>query len=88
EERGSQALSARLTIAALETSWDGWHPAFRARGVRLLDEQQRVLLSAAALQGALSWHALGALELRFARFEADRADVLVHRSAQGRLEVA
>lgn len=88
EERGSQALSGHLTIAALETSWDGWHPAFLARGVRLVDDQQRVLLSADTLQGAVSWHSLGALELRFARFDADHADVLVHRSAQGRLEVA
>lgn len=88
EQRGSEALSARLTIAALETTWDGWHPAFHARGVRLVDEQQRVLLSADTLQGALSWQSLSALELRFARFDANHADVLVHRSAQGKLEVA
>lgn len=88
EERGSAALSGHLTIAALETSWDGWHPAFHARGVRLVDDQQRVLLSAETLQGALSWHSLGALELRFARFDANHADVLVHRSTQGRLAIA
>ncbi len=88
EQRGSEALSAHLTIAALETTWDGWHPAFHARGVRLVDDQQRVLLSAETLQGALSWQSLSTLELRFARFDANHADVLVHRSAQGRLEVA
>lgn len=88
EERGSAALSARLAIGSLTTSWDGWHPAFRAEGVRLLDSQQRVLMAADSLDGTLSWRTLTHFELRFARFAAARADVLVQRDRDGVLRVA
>lgn len=88
EQQGSSALSANLSIGALDTYWDGWHPAFRARDVRAVDGQQRVLLSAASLEGKLSWHSVPSLALQFASLTADRTDVLVRRTPEGRLLVA
>lgn len=88
EQQGSAALSAQLTIGELDTFWDGWHPAFRARDVRAVDGQQRVLLSAATLDGKLSWHSVPAMTVQFASLMAERTDVLVRRTPEGRLLVA
>lgn len=88
EQQGSAALTAQLTIGELDTFWDGWHPAFRARNVRAVDSQQRVLLSAGTLDGKLSWHSVPALTLQFASLMAERTDVLVRRTPEGRLLVA
>jgi uncharacterized protein (TIGR02099 family) len=88
EERGSAALSANVTIGTLDTFWEGWHPAFRAGGVKVVDQDQRVLLGADAIDGQLSWRSLLTLDLQFAAFSAAQADLLVRRTAQGRMLVA
>lgn len=88
ERQGSAALSAQLSIGQLDTYWDGWRPAFRARDVRAVDRQQRTLLAAASLEGKLSWQSVPALTLQFASLTADRTDVLVRRTPEGRLLVA
>ncbi|RZT42614.1 YhdP family protein [Cupriavidus agavae] len=88
EREGSAALSARLTIGQLDTYWEGWHPAFRARDVRAVDRQQRTLLAAGALEGKLSWQSVPSLALQFASLTADRTDVLIRRTPQGQLLVA
>ncbi|WP_244787021.1 YhdP family protein [Cupriavidus pauculus] len=88
EQQGSAALSAHLTIGQLDTYWDGWRPAFRARDVRAVDSQQRTLLSAASLEGKLSWQSVPALTLQFASLTADRTDVLIRRTPAGSLMVA
>jgi len=88
EQQGSAALSAQLTIGELDTYWDGWHPAFRARNVRAVDAQQRMLLSAATLDGTLSWHSVPAMTVQFASLMAEHTDVLVRRTPEGRLLVA
>lgn len=88
EQQGSGALSAHLTIGQLDTYWDGWHPAFRARDVRAVDNQRRVLLSAAELEGKLSWQSVPGLALQFASLTANHTDVLIRRTPEGRLLVA
>nr|WP_261378867.1 YhdP family protein [Cupriavidus gilardii] len=88
EERGSALLSAHVTIEALTTGWQGWHPSFHASGVRVVDRQQRLLLAADTVDGTLSWRSLTHLQPRFARFDAAHADVLVHRDARGAISVA
>lgn len=88
EERGSAALSASFTIGTLATSWDGWHPAFRAGDVKVVDADRRVLLAADHIEGQLSWRSLLTLDLQFAALSADRADLLIRRTAQGRMLVA
>ncbi|MDT6961104.1 YhdP family protein [Cupriavidus sp. SZY C1] len=88
ERQGSAALSAQLTIGQLDTYWDGWHPAFRASNVQAVDDQRRMLLSTATLEGRLSWQSVPALALQFASLTADRADVLVRRTPAGRVLVA
>lgn len=88
EKQGSAALSAQLTIGQLDTYWEGWHPAFRARDVRAVDAQHRVLLSAGTLDGTLSWQSVPALTLQFASLTAARTDVLIRRTPEGRLLVA
>jgi len=88
EREGSAALSAQLRIGQLDTYWDGWRPAFRARQVLAVDNQQRTLLAAETLEGKLSWQSVPALTLQFASLTADRTDVLVRRTAEGRLLVA
>lgn len=88
EHKGSSALSANVTIGHLETYWAEWHPAFRASDVRIVDSSQRVLLSAAGLEGRLSWHSLASLDLQFADVSSRGADLLVQRTPDGRLMVA
>ncbi|GJG93206.1 YhdP family protein [Cupriavidus pauculus] len=88
EQQGSAALSANLTIGQLDTYWDGWHPAFRASNVQAVDAERRMLLSAATLEGRLSWQSVPALTLQFASLTADRADVLIRRTPKGALLVA
>jgi uncharacterized protein (TIGR02099 family) len=88
EERGSAALSAKVTIGSLDTFWEGWHPAFRAGAVKVVDQDQRVLLAADAIDGQLSWRSLLTLDLQFAAFSAAQADLLVRRTGQGRMLVA
>lgn len=88
EQRGSALLSAQVTIETLTTGWQGWHPSFRASGVRVVDKQQRLLLSADTVDGTLSWRSVTHMEPRFARFDAVHADVLLHRDARGAISVA
>ncbi|MBY4895816.1 YhdP family protein [Cupriavidus sp. AU9028] len=88
EQKGSIALSAQLTIETLETGWDGWHPSFRAKGIRVLDDRQRTLLAAENVAGELSWRSLGSLDLLFARLDADGADLLIQRTPDGALRIA
>ncbi|MEM5274096.1 YhdP family protein [Cupriavidus taiwanensis] len=88
EQRGSQALSAQVRIGSLDTYWDGWHPAFRARGLSVVDSQQRALLSAATLDGKLAWRSLISMNLQFVSLSASGTDILVRRTPQGRLLVA
>jgi uncharacterized protein (TIGR02099 family) len=87
EQRGSVALSARVSIGSLDTYWDGWHPAFRARGLRAVDAQQRVLVSAATLDGKLGWRSLISMNLQFVNLSATGTDILVRRTPEGRLLV-
>ncbi|WP_354686096.1 YhdP family protein [Cupriavidus necator] len=87
EERGSQALSAQVSIGALDTYWDGWHPAFRARELHAVDAQQRLLLSSATLDGKLAWRSLFSMGLQFVSLSATGTDVLVRRTQEGRLLV-
>ncbi|SOY85977.1 YhdP family protein [Cupriavidus taiwanensis] len=88
EQRGSQALSAQVRIGSLDTYWDGWHPAFRARGLSAVDAQQRALLSAATLDGKLAWRSLVSMNLQFVSLSASGTDILVRRTPEGRLLVA
>ncbi|SOY44027.1 conserved hypothetical protein, COG3164; putative TRANSMEMBRANE PROTEIN [Cupriavidus taiwanensis] len=88
EQRGSQALSAQVRIGSLDTYWDGWHPAFRARGLSAVDGQQRALLSAATLDGMLAWRSLVSMNLQFVSLSASGTDILVRRTPEGRLLVA
>ncbi len=88
QDRGSLALSAKLTIDSLDTYWDGWHPAFRARGLKVVDAQQRMLLTAGALDGKLSWRSLFSMDLQFETLGATQTDVLVRRTPEGKLLVA
>ncbi|KJK23612.1 hypothetical protein UB46_15105 [Burkholderiaceae bacterium 16] len=88
EQRGSVALAAHLSIGQLDTYWDGWHPAFRARDVKAVDAEQRVLLAAGALDGKLSWRSLLSMDVLFQRISASHTDLLVRRSADGKLQVA
>ncbi|MDQ0140253.1 YhdP family protein [Cupriavidus necator] len=87
EQRGSEALSAQVSIGSLDTYWDGWHPAFRARGLRAVDAGQRPLLSAATLDGKLAWRSLVSMNLQFVSLSATGTDILVRRTPEGRLLV-
>ncbi|WP_455280325.1 YhdP family protein [Cupriavidus necator] len=87
EERASMALSAQVSIGALDTYWDGWHPAFRARGLRAVDAERRVLLASTTLDGKLAWRSLFSMDLQFVTLSATGTDVLVRRTPEGRLLV-
>nr|WP_237716930.1 hypothetical protein [Cupriavidus basilensis] len=88
EQRGSVALAAHLSIGQLDTYWDGWHPAFHARDVKAVDADQRVLLAAGELDGKLSWRSLFSMDVLFQRISARQTDLLIRRSADGKLKVA
>lgn len=88
EQRASTELHAQFTIGELDTFWDGWHPAFRARNVRAVDTQQRVLLQTGTLDGTLAWQSLAGLSLQFASLKASGTDVLIRRTKDGMLLVA
>lgn len=88
EQRASDAMHAQFTIGRLETFWQGWHPAFRARDVRAVDDRQRVLLAAGTVDGTLAWQSLAGLSLQFASLKANGTDVLIRRTPEGALMVA
>lgn len=88
EQRASTELHAQFTIGELDTFWDGWHPAFRARNVRAVDPQQRVLMETGTLDGTLAWQSLAGLSLQFASVKASGTDVLIRRTSDGVLLVA
>jgi len=87
EERGSTALSAQFTIGQLDSYWDGWHPAFRARDIRAVDKEGHVLFGVATLDGQLSWRSLISLDLQFVQLAATQTDLLVQRTPAGRVTV-
>jgi len=88
EDRASLAISARLTMDGLETYWDGMHPAFRARGLKVVDSEHRPLLSAGTLDGKLSWRSLFSMDLQFVSLGISQSDLLVRRTSDGKLLVA
>ncbi|AOY99297.1 TIGR02099 family protein [Cupriavidus sp. USMAHM13] len=88
EDRASATVAAHVTIGRLDTYWDGWHPAFRAGNLRILDDDGHLLLAAGNIDGALSWHSLFGMDLRFTRVAAQQTDLLVRRTPAGKLLVA
>ncbi|WP_082016497.1 YhdP family protein [Cupriavidus sp. IDO] len=88
QDRGSIAVSSHLTIGALDTYWDGWHPAFRARDINVTDDQRRVLFSAGSVDGKLAWRSLFSMDLQFVSLAVARTDLLVRRTPEGKLLVA
>lgn len=88
ERQASVTLQAKVGIGALETYWEGWHPAFRAQRIEALDAAGHRTFAVQDVQARLSWRSLPRLQITFAVLHASQADVLVRRDATGALSVA
>lgn len=83
----SGAIGNQLTIGKIDADWQGLQPRLRLADVRILDEQGQPALALHHIDGSLSWMSLLAAEVRLARLEIDRPELLIRRDPQGRLFV-
>ncbi|MFC0251098.1 YhdP family protein [Massilia consociata] len=88
EAAAGRALGNRVTIARLEASWQGIHPALSLGDVRLIDPGGRQVLALPEVSAALSWWSLAAFEPRLHALEIRRPQLDVRRGRDGVLSVA
>ena len=87
EREAAVPLQAQVSIGALDTYWDGWHPAFRAQRIEARDAAGRQTLAVQDVQARLSWRSLLRWQVTFSVLHASHADVLVRRDPAGALSV-
>lgn len=79
----SGAIGNPVTIGKIEGDWQGLHPRMSLIDVRILDEQQKTALALPRIESSVSWLSLLVLELRLAKLEIDRPELLIRRDARG-----
>jgi len=88
EAAAGRALGNRVTIARLDTSWQGIHPVLTLGDVRLIDRGGRQVLALPRVEAALSWWSLAAFEPRLHALELTAPQLDVRRGRDGVLTVA
>ncbi|HEU0187902.1 MAG TPA: YhdP family protein, partial [Gallionellaceae bacterium] len=82
------ALGQPVEIDQIEADWHGIGPHLRLNGIRILTPQKKTALTLQQVDLVVSWMTLLSGELRFARVEIDRPELLVRRDVQGKLQVS
>ncbi|QOY95538.1 TIGR02099 family protein [Massilia sp. UMI-21] len=88
EAAAGRALGNRVTIARLDTSWQGIHPVLTLGDVRLIDRAGRQALALPQVEAALSWWSLAAFEPRLHALELSGPQLDVRRGRDGVISVA
>ncbi|MCS6763520.1 MAG: TIGR02099 family protein [Candidatus Protistobacter heckmanni] len=88
EDLASRQLGASLSIAELETGWDGLQPVFHARNISLRAGQQAPRLTIGSLDGGLSWRTLFWLAPRLNWLRIKQSDMQLERDAKGVIRLA
>lgn len=83
----ASAIGNPVTIGKIQSDWQGFLPRLRFTDVRILDGQRQPALVLQHIDASLSWLSLFTAELRLARLEIDRPELLVRRDTQGKIFV-
>lgn len=83
-----QALDQPVAIRAVEAYWVGLRPAVTLYGIDIRDREGRSALALDQVEAELSWESLAFLQLRLERIEVAAPDLVLRRTADGRLFVA
>src|SRR5581483_9216443 len=83
----SRAANQRVTIGALEGSWDGLHPRLAIHDLRVYDAAGTERMALATVNGTLSWLSLLG-EVRFQTISARQLALEVRRDHSGRFFIA
>jgi uncharacterized protein (TIGR02099 family) len=81
----SESIGNTVTIGKIEGDWQGVQPHIQLSDVRILDHDQQLALVLPSVNVRVSWLTLLTAELRLARLEVDRPELLVRRDTQGRI---
>jgi hypothetical protein len=85
-ERGiSQAAGLPVTIARIDTHWQGLRPHLSLRGFSIHDAAGRPGLTFDTVETELSWASLWNWQLRLHRLEVDAPSLQVRREKSGRI---
>lgn len=88
-ERGiSQAAGLPVSIARIDTHWQGLRPHLSLRGFSIHDAAGRPGLTFDTVETELSWTSLWRWELRLHRLEVDSPALHIRREKDGRIFVA
>lgn len=82
-----RATGQRVTIGSIEADWRGLRPHVSLRGVVVYDRADRPALELARIDNTLSWLSLLVLEPRLHLLRVHGPELVVRRSAEGRLSV-
>ncbi len=88
ETAAGRALGNRVTIARLDTAWQGIHPVLTLGDVRMIDRGGREVLALPQVTAALSWWSLAAFEPRLHALELTGPRLDVRRGRDGVITVA
>lgn len=88
-ERGiSQTAGLPVTIARIDTHWQGLRPHLTLRGFSIHDDAGRPGLTFDTVETELSWASLWHWQLRLYRLEVDAPTLHIRREKNGRIFVA
>lgn len=88
EQALSRAAGLAVTIARIDTHWQGLRPHLSLNGFRVHDAEGRPALSFDAVETELSWTSLLHGELRLHRLEIHAPELHIRRDREGRIFVA
>jgi uncharacterized protein (TIGR02099 family) len=87
ERMVSRAIGNKVSIGALDASWQGLHPRFGLRDVIIHDKSGNDALTLPEVEATLSWWSFAAGDLRLHRLRINRPDLDIRRDTQGGLYV-
>ncbi|HJV50703.1 MAG TPA: YhdP family protein [Noviherbaspirillum sp.] len=88
ERLASRAIGNKVTIAAINASWDGFRPRLSLHDVVIHDKFGNATLNLPDVSATLSWWTAVAGDLRLHQLEIIRPDMDIRRDADGKLYVA
>ena len=88
ERLASRALGSKVTIAAINASWDGLRPRLWLHDMIIHDKFGNDALNLPDVSTTLSWWSVLVGEVRLHRLEINRPDMDIRRDADGKMYVA
>lgn len=84
----SAVLGQKVVIGNIYANWDGLNPHISVFNVDIYDQQNRVALSLAHIEGSLSWTSIPLLSPRLASFSIYQPELTIRREKDGTVYVA